>query len=92
MAVGWWYGEGEEEVVEEGGGVRTLAAAAAAALEKYEAVGGFPAGVRGDWPATAVRERGEWRANWVGEVRLMGEKLESDDPPGVGGDRRAVYG
>ena len=91
MAVGWWYGDGEEEVVEEGVGVRTPATAAAAALEKYEAVGGFPAGVR-DWPAAAVREKGEWRANWVGEVRLMGEKLESDDPLGVGGERRAVYG
>ena len=32
----------------------------------------------------AVRERGECREEkWVGDVRLMGEKLESEDPLGV---------
>ena len=46
---------------------------------------GFAEGVRGDGP---WRESGECsEEKWVGEVRLMGEKLESEDPPGVGGER-----
>lgn len=47
---------------------------------------GFAEGVRRDDPG---RDRGELSVEKVvGEVRLMGEKLESEDPLGVGGDRK----
>ena len=51
---------------------------------------GFAEGVRGECPG---RERGEWREEkWEGEVRLMGEKFESEEPLGVGGDLMVGYG
>lgn len=47
---------------------------------------GFAEGVRREG---AGRDRGEFsEEKVVGEVRLMGEKLESEDPLGVGGERK----
>lgn len=45
--------------------------------------------MRGERPG---RVRGECNEEKGGEVRLMGEKLESEEPLGVGGDRRVGYG
>ena len=44
-------------------------------------------GVQGEW-TTEDRERGEGsEEKWVGEVRLICEKFELEDPLGVGGER-----